>query len=81
MNASGSFEPPLPSFDEHDFLYTTQNQEAYRSEWVQAFLRVVAGPKPSIEYKDTIGANWDTKHWVCFKKAVLTGTVPSSVRI
>ncbi len=79
LNASGMLDPPLPSLGENDFVYTTQNKDAYASEWVQAFLRVVAGPAASIEYKDTIGANWDTTNWVCFKNAVMTGTVPSTV--
>ncbi len=80
MNASGLLDPPLPSLDENDFLYTTQKQEAYRSEWVQAFLRVVAGKKASIEHKDTFGANLDATNWVCFKNAVMSGTVAPTVR-
>ncbi len=79
LNASGMLVPPLPSLGENDFIYTNQPYDAHKSEWVQAFLRVVAGKHARIEYKDTVGADWDRTNWMCFQRAVLTGTVAPTV--
>ena len=79
MNESGLFDPPLPSLHPDDaFVYSKHDKQNYVKEWVQAFLHVATGGA-HIEYRDTLPYRMDDTHWLCFKRAVFTGTIPGVV--
>ena len=80
MNASGLFDPPLPSLHPDEaFVYLPHDKEHYTNQWIQAYLHVTSGGA-RLEYKDTFGANMNPNNWVCFKRAVMTGTIGGVVR-
>jgi hypothetical protein len=80
MNASGLFDPPLPTLQPGEsFLYIPHASSNYAAEWVQEFFTVGTNASEFL-YSDTIPYTLGDSSWLCFNRMVITGTFGALVR-
>jgi hypothetical protein len=80
MNNTRILNPTLPAFSSDDIVYIPSVEDQFKGQWFDTVMDVSSGGKGRLEFKDSWGAQWSSNNWVCFRRAVASGTFAAVVR-